>query len=87
MRALDRLCSLAVQERSNRLQPENFLENRELIVLAAGQAPSEALATEIQDFVKATIAPYKYPRIVTFATALPKTDTGKLQRFRLKESR
>jgi 2-aminobenzoate-CoA ligase len=58
-----------------------------VIVLAAGQAPSEALATEIQDFVKATIAPYKYPRIVTFATALPKTDTGKLQRFRLKESR
>jgi 2-aminobenzoate-CoA ligase len=58
-----------------------------VIVLAAGQTPSDALAAEIQEFVKATIAPYKYPRIVTFATALPKTDTGKLQRFRLKESR
>ena len=58
-----------------------------VIVLAAGQSPSDALATEIQEFVKSTIAPYKYPRIVTFAAALPKTDTGKLQRFRLKESR
>jgi 2-aminobenzoate-CoA ligase len=58
-----------------------------VVVLAAGQTPSDAIAAEIQEFVKATIAPYKYPRIVTFATALPKTDTGKLQRFRLKESR
>jgi len=39
----------------------------------------------LQDFVKATIAPYKYPRLVEFVDALPKTDTGKLQRFRLKE--
>ena len=58
-----------------------------VVVLAAGHAPSEALAAEIQEFVKRTIAPYKYPRIVTFAAALPKTDTGKLQRFRLKEAR
>ncbi|MEY3700952.1 MAG: hypothetical protein RI891_244 [Gemmatimonadota bacterium] len=58
-----------------------------VVVLAAGHAPSETLAVEIQEFVKRTIAPYKYPRIVTFATALPKTDTGKLQRFRLKEAR
>ncbi|MFM8567531.1 MAG: AMP-binding protein [Gemmatimonadota bacterium] len=57
-----------------------------VIVLAAGHAPSDALATEIQDFVKRTIAPYKYPRVVAFTAALPKTDTGKLQRFRLKES-
>jgi 2-aminobenzoate-CoA ligase len=57
-----------------------------VVVLAAGHAPSDALATEIQEFVKRTIAPYKYPRVVAFTTALPKTDTGKLQRFRLKES-
>ena len=57
-----------------------------VVVLAAGHAPSDALATEIQEFVKRTIAPYKYPRVVAFTAALPKTDTGKLQRFRLKES-
>ena len=43
-----------------------------------------ALVRELQDHVKATIAPYKYPRIVEFADALPKTATGKLQRHRLK---
>ena len=39
-----------------------------------------------QDFVKATVAPYKYPRAIQFVTELPRTQTGKLQRFRLKES-
>jgi 2-aminobenzoate-CoA ligase len=57
-----------------------------VVVLAAGHVPSDALATELQEFVKRSIAPYKYPRVVAFAAALPKTDTGKLQRFRLKES-
>lgn len=57
------------------------------VVLAAGQTGSDALVRELQDFVKATIAPYKYPRLVEFVPALPKTDTGKLQRFRLKEAR
>ena len=56
------------------------------IVLKAGIAGSETLARAIQDHVKATIAPYKYPRLVEFVAALPKTDTGKLQRFRLKET-
>lgn len=55
------------------------------VVLKAGAIASDALAHEIQDHVKATIAPYKYPRHVEFVNALPKTDTGKLQRFRLKE--
>jgi 2-aminobenzoate-CoA ligase len=45
------------------------------------------MARAIQDHVKATIAPYKYPRHVEFVAALPKTDTGKLQRFRLKEGK
>ena len=57
------------------------------VVLAGGGAGSDALAKELQDFVKATIAPYKYPRQIEFVPALPKTDTGKLQRFRLKEAR
>ncbi len=42
--------------------------------------------TELQDFVKAEIAPYKYPRAVEFVTALPYTETGKLQRFRLRKA-
>ena len=56
-------------------------------MLKAGVTPDDALARAIQDLVKATIAPYKYPRVVEFVAALPKTDTGKLQRFRLKESK
>jgi 2-aminobenzoate-CoA ligase len=55
------------------------------VVPAPGHSASEALAAELQAFVKATIAPYKYPRAVEFRTELPKTATGKLQRFRLKE--
>lgn len=56
------------------------------VVLKPGATGDEALVHGIQDFVKATIAPYKYPRVVEFVAALPKTDTGKLQRFRLKET-
>jgi 2-aminobenzoate-CoA ligase len=55
------------------------------VVLRPGYAPSDALVRALQDHVKATIAPYKYPRLVAFAAALPKTDTGKLQRHRLRE--
>ncbi|MBM4193694.1 MAG: AMP-binding protein [Gemmatimonadetes bacterium] len=57
------------------------------VVLKPGRTASDTLAKEIQDHVKATIAPYKYPRHVAFVDALPKTDTGKLQRFRLKEGK
>lgn len=56
------------------------------VVLRAGHSASDTLARELQEHVKATIAPYKYPRHVEFVDALPKTDTGKLQRFRLKET-
>ena len=56
------------------------------VVLKSGVAATDVLARSIQDFVKATIAPYKYPRLVAFVDSLPKTDTGKLQRFRLKET-
>jgi 2-aminobenzoate-CoA ligase len=51
----------------------------------SGQADAGALARELQDFVKQEIAPYKYPRAVAFLDALPRTQTGKLQRFRLRE--
>jgi len=55
------------------------------VVLNAGHAPGDALKRELQDFVKAQIAPYKYPRAVAFVEALPRTQTGKLQRFKLRE--
>jgi 2-aminobenzoate-CoA ligase len=54
------------------------------VVLRPSHAPGEALVRELQDFVKASIAPYKYPRAVEFRTELPRTQTGKLQRFRLR---
>ncbi|MEA3064988.1 MAG: 2-aminobenzoate-CoA ligase, partial [Sphingomonadales bacterium] len=55
------------------------------VVPAPGLTPGPELARELQDHVKAAIAPYKYPREVEFVQALPKTATGKLQRFALKE--
>jgi 2-aminobenzoate-CoA ligase len=55
------------------------------VVLKAGNPRDAAMAGALQDFVKRTIAPYKYPRAVVFLDALPRTETGKLQRFRLKE--
>ena len=55
------------------------------IVLKDGVAPSADCAKRLQDHVKATIAPFKYPRSVKFIAALPKTQTGKIQRFRLRQ--
>jgi len=56
-----------------------------VIVLRSGHKGDAAMVKELQDFVKARIAPYKYPRAVEFAESLPRTATGKLQRFRLRE--
>ena len=56
------------------------------VVPREGVLPGDDLAGRLQAHVKATIAPYKYPRSVRFTTALPKTPTGKIQRFRLKEA-
>ncbi|MBC08393.1 AMP-binding protein [Thalassospira sp.] len=55
------------------------------VVLAAEFDPTPEMAKALQDHVKATIAPFKYPRSVVFIEALPKTATGKIQRFRLKQ--
>ena len=57
------------------------------VVLADGIAAGEELAAELQAHVRAAIAPYKYPREVAFVAELPKTATGKLQRYALKEKR
>ncbi|MEA3038041.1 MAG: 2-aminobenzoate-CoA ligase [Sphingomonadales bacterium] len=54
------------------------------VVVAPGHDAGEALARALQEHVKAQIAPYKYPREMEFVAALPKTATGKLQRFQLR---
>jgi len=56
------------------------------VVLAPGRLGDALMVKLLQDHVKAVIAPYKYPRRVVFAEALPKTPTGKIQRFRLRQS-
>jgi 2-aminobenzoate-CoA ligase len=55
------------------------------VVLASGATGDDALATALQDHVKREIAPYKYPRAIEFVAQLPKTETGKLQRFALRK--
>ena len=56
------------------------------VVLRPGHTAGDAMAKELQDFVKSTVAPYKYPRALEFVEQLPRTATGKLQRFRLHSS-
>ena len=56
------------------------------VVLKPGYTGNEPMAKELQEFVKKTIAPYKYPRSVQFLASLPRTDTGKLQRFKLRQT-
>ena len=56
------------------------------VVLKPGFEQGAALVRELQDYVKAQIAPYKYPRSVRFLDKLPRTETGKLQRFKLREA-
>jgi 2-aminobenzoate-CoA ligase len=55
------------------------------VVLREGAAAGPAKAAELQEFTKATIAPYKYPRVVEFVPELPKTISGKTQRYRLRQ--
>jgi 2-aminobenzoate-CoA ligase len=55
------------------------------VVLRDAAAASDAKAAELQDYVKQQIAPYKYPRAVRFLPELPRTSTGKVQRFRLRD--
>ncbi len=55
------------------------------VVLRKGYEPSEALKKELQEHVKHTTAPYKYPRILEFVSELPKTISGKIRRVELRE--
>jgi 2-aminobenzoate-CoA ligase len=54
------------------------------VVIRPNVQAGPALVDELQRFVKETIAPYKYPRAIEFREALPRTETGKLQRYRLR---
>ena len=56
------------------------------VVLRPGVPAGPGTAEALQGFVRQEIAPYKYPRAVEFVASLPRTATGKLQRFRLRES-
>ena len=73
----------AVVGRANRdglIKPEAF------IVLKDSQIGDRALAAELGEFCKNGLAPYKYPRWINFVTELPKTATGKIQRFKLRQN-
>jgi 2-aminobenzoate-CoA ligase len=65
--------------------PERGQIVKAYIVLRPGHTPDADTARLLQDHVKATVAPYKYPRAIEFVTELPKTQTGKLQRFELRK--
>ena len=54
-------------------------------VLKPGHEPGPEMVRSLQEHVKATIAPFKYPREIEFVASLPRTETGKLQRFKLRQ--
>ena len=64
---------------------ERLVKPKAFVVLKAGQTPGPALEADIKQFVKDKIAPYKYPRWIEFVGELPKTATGKIQRFKLRQ--
>jgi len=66
--------------------PERGMLVKAFCVLKSGVVGDAALVQALQDHVKASIAPYKYPRAIEFLDRLPRTETGKLQRFKLKQA-
>jgi 2-aminobenzoate-CoA ligase len=65
--------------------PERGNVVKAFVVLKAGASGASDMASALQEFVKAQIAPYKYPREVEFVQSLPRTETGKVQRFKLRQ--
>src|SRR5262249_3175874 len=63
---------------------QRLMKPKAFVVLRPGAAASATLAAELQQHVKAQLAPYKYPRWIEFIAELPKTATGKIQRFKLR---
>jgi benzoate-CoA ligase len=65
-----------------KLDADGLTKSKAYVVLKPDQSASEE---ELKAFVKSLLAPYKYPRFIEFVAELPKTATGKIQRFRLRE--
>jgi benzoate-CoA ligase family protein len=65
---------------------DNLNRTKAFVMLKTGYSPSEALVEELQTFVKAQIAPYKYPRYIEFVADLPRTATGKILRYQLRQA-
>jgi len=63
---------------------DGLMKPRAYVVLKSEYQPSEQLKAELQTLVKNKLAPYKYPRSIEFVDDLPKTVTGKIQRFKLR---
>lgn len=80
------LAHVAVQEAAVVGKPDaaRGMIVKAFVVLTSAAVASDGLVQELQGFVKASISPYKYPREIEFVDELPKTATGKLQRFKLK---
>lgn len=70
---------IAVKDENDLIKPKAY------IVLKTSADPGEGRKEEIKGFVKKVLAPYKYPRVIEFVNELPKTSTGKIQRFKLRE--
>jgi len=68
-----------------RQDADGLTKTKAFVVLKSGHAPGAALEETLKAFVKDKLAPYKYPRYIEFIDELPKTATGKIQRFRLRE--
>ncbi len=64
---------------------DELVKPKAFVILKQGTQPSDALAEDMKTFVKGKIAPFKYPRWVEFVTELPKTATGKIQRYKLRD--
>ena len=69
-----------------RLDQEGLVKPEAFVILKDGKTASPALAAELSEFCKNGFAPYKYPRWINFVTELPKTATGKIQRFLLRQT-
>jgi benzoate-CoA ligase len=63
---------------------ESLIKPKAFVVLKSAERACDALAQELQQHVKTRLAPYKYPRWIEFRVSLPKTATGKIQRFMLR---
>ena len=83
---LSRTCSAPHQQSRRRDDADQLIKPKAYVVLNIGYEPSAALADELKAFVKGQFAPFKCPRWIEFVAELPKTATGKILRFKLRQS-